>query len=145
MCLIKAKKIKKREGPITAYKIVAIYQLPGEADKAICSPICWRFEWEMGKTMTAEGELKVYRSFWGAKHVEGGAFHSFKNLLDAHVELNNWFYRSTFGVHYAIAEVEIPEDAVVYKGKYGIHKSYASTKMKITKILCCTPTQILYL
>jgi hypothetical protein len=147
MCLSNAKKVDIPE-KVTAWKILE-YRNYDEGSKEIHSAYVNSFKWEIGKEMATE------TCFWtpgGDDEVEEigeGMFHSFKNYSDALSVLyanpnfipRSWMTDGDWPVYrqynslFCIAEVEIPNDAILYEGEFNNCKSYASNKMKISKIL----------
>jgi hypothetical protein len=142
MCLINAKKIKKHE-VVKAWKVFAVRTYSDREE--ITSPYIHTFEWKVGEMMVPKEEIYIGKT---TNNINEGAFHSFKFYENAENEIRqNTFlkilHKKTFRNNYSefytlafrIGEVEIPEDADLYEGKYGFASAYASTKMKLIKIV----------
>ena len=139
MCLEKIKKITAEED-IIAYKLL-------ERNALYVSPF-YPFTWEIGQVYK-EGHLEPlfgYDDDEGNPTINGGCFHTFKNLGEAQHQLQ--VHRDRWTLNTYIAKCRIPKDSnFIYEGEYKgvtptygangkeICQGYASEKLEILEIL----------
>lgn len=141
MCLENFKKITTEED-IIAYKLLE-RNFFGE----YLSPF-YSFNWEIGKVYK-EGHLEPILGYGGEEYgqtINGGCFHTFKNLDEAQRQLQ--VHRDRWTESTCIAKCRIPKDSnFIYEGEYKgvipayvdkgteICQGYASEKLEILEIL----------
>lgn len=141
MCLENFKKITTEED-IIAYKLLERNRYIAE----YISPF-YLFKWEIGKVYS-EGHIAPllgYGEEYG-ETINGGCFHTFKNLGEAQRQLQ--VHRDRWTENTYIAKCRIPKDSnFIYEGEYKgvtpaygangteICQGYASEKLEILEIL----------
>lgn len=147
MCLENCKQIQTEED-IVCYKIFF------EEDGMLTSPLhkCY---WKKGKEKIDTKPLKFCYEETGSGHyyytdrlkpfhendsliIDGGVFHSFKNLDDAILYAESFFYYSTI-THFIVCECVIPaKNELLFEGKTricnnGLADSYGSQRMMVVR------------
>lgn len=125
MCLTIAKEIHDRTEAIKCYKV-----LFKNADR-FYSPF-YDFEYRIGETYDAKGEQEITFYDDGSIMIEGGFFHSAKDLWSAAAAP----WPSTNGPEsLVIVECEIPTESLCFKGSWLRTAGYASTKLKLNRVV----------
>jgi hypothetical protein len=144
MCLENFKKITTEED-IIAYKLLERKFFTFYTEYV--SPF-YLFKWEIGKVY-GEGHLEPLFGYGDEEYgqtINGGCFHTFKNLGEAQLQLQ--VHRDRWTLNTYIAKCRIPKDSnFIYEGEYKgatpafgdkgkyICQGYASEKLEILEIL----------